>query len=428
MWQLVPDAQSAMRAPAREVTPWLEHCGGPVLFEQRPHVRIPWTANSSRVILHAAEEGTRMASTEAPAEQPRILAVDDNRGNLLALEVALEPLGYTLVTAPSGAEALGLVRDQEFVTILMDIRMPAMDGYETTARIRKIERARDVPIVFLTAMSDEREQIRRGYELGAVDYLAKPIDDFVLRAKVRALVALYLRGQEAERRRSHEHERIKDIFFSAAGHDLRNPLGAIAMASRAMQGCGCTEASHATNAARIEQSARRMTAIVDDIHDLARGLFSGGVPVSVGPMDLAAVCERVVEELRLVHAGQAIELDVAGDVHGCWDAERVARVVSNLVGNAIEHGRRTPVRITGRGDDQDARIEVINQGDTIPEDELRYVFEPFRHGASSRGLGLGLYIVHEIVRAHGGQVAVRSGGGETVFSVTLPKMPLAKTG
>src|ERR1700683_2726069 len=155
---------------------------------------------------------------------PTILVVDDHPANLLALEGALEPLGYRIVGASSGAEALELLTKHDFVLIVMDVYMPGLDGYQTTALIRGRERSRDIPIIFLTAVYDQPEHMYRGYSLGAVDYIAKPFDAEILRGKVRALVLLYTRGLRAEHERSQEAERIKDLFLGAVGHDLRGPL------------------------------------------------------------------------------------------------------------------------------------------------------------------------------------------------------------
>ncbi|HEY5242022.1 MAG TPA: response regulator, partial [Polyangiaceae bacterium] len=118
--------------------------------------------------------------TTATLAVPAILIVDDNRSNLVALEAALQPLAFNVVAAQSGAEALEHIAARDFVTIVMDVHMPGLDGYQTTAMIRRIERSRDVPVIFLTAAYDDPEHTRRGYALGAVDYIVKPFDAEVL--------------------------------------------------------------------------------------------------------------------------------------------------------------------------------------------------------------------------------------------------------
>jgi signal transduction histidine kinase len=355
-----------------------------------------------------------------PIDTPTVLVVDDYPGNRLALQAVLDPLGYAIVTAASGAEALRLVHSHDFVLILMDVQMPDLDGYATTALIRQCERGREVPIVFLTAAYDQPQHTRRGYALGAVDYISKPFDDQVLRAKVRALVSLYVRGRRLERERSEQYERLRDLFLGAVSHDLRNPVGAITMRSALIRARPCPDATHAAQAAAIERAAGRIAAMLDDLLELVRSQYTGHMPVALGRSDLGDVCRSVLGELRLAHPMRTLELAVDGDVVGQWDAHRLARAVSNLVSNALEHGDGS-VRV-GLHDEGDAvTLDVCNRGKPISNEALPTLFEPFRSGDGSRGWGLGLYIVREIVRAHGGQVRVASATDETVFTVRLPK-------
>jgi two-component system sensor histidine kinase/response regulator len=354
-----------------------------------------------------------------------ILIVDDHRPNLIAMEATLEPLGYPIVSAASGAEALQRAQAQDFAMIVMDVHMAGLDGYETTALLRQRERAKDVPVIFVTAVYDQPEHTRRGYALGAVDYLSKPFDADVLRAKVRALVSLYVRGQRLERARSREADRTKDIFLGAVGHDLRNPLNAIAMAAKLLAAHPCSDGSHYKHALRIDRATGRMNQMIEDILDLTRGRFGEGVPVALQPTDLGELCRSVIGELRLSHPERSFEVDVGGNLLGEWDPGRLARVISNLVGNAVQHCGAGAVRVTVEDRGDAVAFAVQNQGDPIPEEALPHLFDPFRRGETrSQGVGLGLYIVREIVRAHRGTVAVRSTAADgTTFTVTLPRIP-----
>jgi signal transduction histidine kinase len=366
-----------------------------------------------------------LLSTSVPQSDdvPAILIVDDHQVNLVALEATLEPLGYRIVRAGSGTEALKQLLEHDFVLIVMDVHMPDLDGYQTTALIRERRRSREIPVVFLTAVYNQPEHTRRGYELGAVDYITKPFDPEVLRAKVRALVGLYMRGQRAERERTQEVERLKDLFLGAIGHDLRTPLNAIILASHLMARDDENAVPvHRAYAQRIERAGRRMQRMIDDILDLTRGQFSGGIPLSLRPTNASDVCRAVIDEHRLAHPGRAVQLEAPGDVHGCWDPGRLGRVVANLVGNAIDHSKEAVrVRLLDAG--ESAIIEVRNGGSPIDPAILPHIFEPFRRGESdTSGLGLGLFIVREIAQAHGGSVEVHSTAGEgTTFTVTLPK-------
>src|SRR3954471_18575966 len=132
----------------------------------------------------------------AMVQKAKILLVDDRPENLLALEAILSALDQTLVRASSGEEALKALLTDDFAVILLDVSMPGMDGFETAAHIKRRERTRDVPIIFLTAVSNEPHQAFRGYAAGAVDYITKPFDPWVLRAKVSVFVDLYLKNRQ----------------------------------------------------------------------------------------------------------------------------------------------------------------------------------------------------------------------------------------
>jgi two-component system sensor histidine kinase/response regulator len=363
--------------------------------------------------------------TNDDASTATILVVDDYPANLLAAVAVLEPLGYRIVTAASGHEALELAHAEDLVTILMDVHMPELDGYETTALLRRNERSRDVPIIFMTAVYNLPEHAHRGYALGAVDFITKPFDAEILRAKVRALVALYLRGQRSERARSREIGRIKDLFLGGVGHDLRNPLSTIAMAAKLLATRPCSEESHRSHAARIDRACRRMNDMIEDVLDLTRGQFTEGIPVTLEPVDVADVCRTVVSEFRVAHPDRALELDIDGDARVLGDSGRLARVVSNLIGNALQHCAEKSVQVRVLARDERVAIAVHNAGWPIPESALPNLFEPFRRGeGSSEGLGLGLYLVREIARAHGGTASVTSTASDgTIFTVTLPRGP-----
>src|SRR5215216_3804645 len=126
----------------------------------------------------------------------RILLVDDRPENLLALEAILEPLGHELVRAGSGPEALRALLQAEFAFVLIDVQMPGMNGFETVELIKKRDKTKDIPIIFLTAISKEEEYVFKGYEVGAVDYMFKPLHPAILRSKVAVFLDLYLKNQQ----------------------------------------------------------------------------------------------------------------------------------------------------------------------------------------------------------------------------------------
>ena len=345
--------------------------------------------------------------------------VDDHPANLLALEATLEPLGETLVQARSGRQALEEVERHDFALILLDVRMADLDGFATAELMRKHERARETPIIFLSAIHTETHYARQGLSLGAVDYIYKPFDPDLLRDKVRSFVALH---RERRARQSAERAlRMKDLVLGVLGHDLRSPVTAICASAEFLLK---DEASAERRAAlqRINASGHRMDRMVRSLVDYARTYFGGGIPVVRVEEHMDELCRRVVEEVGLSHPGCSIELDVRGDVTGSWDGDRVVQAISNLVINAVDHAHGAAVRVEVDGGGRDVTVAVSNDG-RFPEAVQASLFQPFKKGdAGARGLGLGLFIVREIVTAHGGRVELaRNGGARTRFVTTWPR-------
>ncbi|WP_043712694.1 sensor histidine kinase [Corallococcus macrosporus] len=229
-----------------------------------------------------------------------------------------------------------------------------------------------------------------------------------------------------------EEAEFRERFIGILGHDLRNPLNAITLSARAMAQRSLPVAQQQQCAQRIEASAARMSAMISDILDLTRARLAGGIPLHLGTVNLATVCRLVVEELSAVHPDRRIALEVEGVSEGVWDADRLAQVLSNLVGNALEHGAAdAPVRLRCIDVDGDQVLEVHNTGMPIPSQHLETLFDPFRqvgaprekgHRRGAGGLGLGLFIVKQLVQAHGGDVCVCSSAAEgTTFTVKLPR-------
>jgi signal transduction histidine kinase len=221
--------------------------------------------------------------------------------------------------------------------------------------------------------------------------------------------------------------RFREEFIGIVGHDLRDPLSAINMAAQLMQDQDASAEQRDALAARILRSSARMTRMIDELLDFTRGRLGSGLPVSKAPTDLADVARQVADELVGTKPDARIELRTSGDTTGVWDADRLARMLSNLISNALRY--RTPdtaVRVDVCGAERETSIEIHNHGDPIPDEEISTIFEPFKrapsaHAKSSEGLGLGLYIARSIAQAHAGSVKVRSSREEgTTFTVCLP--------
>jgi signal transduction histidine kinase len=214
-------------------------------------------------------------------------------------------------------------------------------------------------------------------------------------------------------------------FTAMLGHDLRNPLNAIATAAQLLER-RATVPEIARPAQRIVFSVERMSRMIGQLLDLARVRVTG-LHLQRRELDLAELCQLVLDELRQGKPGSQIELETVGSLHGRWDGDRLAQVISNLAGNALEHGEPgAPVRVQLDGRESGrVALRVENRG-AIDGDVLPTLFDPFRGARhrreNTRGLGLGLYISKEIVAAHGGTIEVRSSADSgTRFAIELPR-------
>ncbi len=217
----------------------------------------------------------------------------------------------------------------------------------------------------------------------------------------------------------------RERFVGIVGHDLRTPLGAIRMSAEALLKVAPGVAV-SRPARRILASADRMQRLIEQLVEFSQARHGAGIPVRLAPCDLGRIARHVAEELQAAHPDRALTIDVEGDVSGEWDADRLGEVLSNIVGNAIEHGGGAPVSVRVHGAGPEAIAAVHNEGPPIPPAMLPHLFDPFRRGGgSSRAsphVGLGLFIAREIVVAHGGDIRVRSARGRgTTFEVRLPR-------
>ena len=244
------------------------------------------------------------------------------------------------------------------------------------------------------------------------------------RGEVLGSVAILADISDRKRREAAAEEtvRFRDHFVGIVGHDLRNPLTAIITSAQLLLRYGSLDARQARVVGRISTSADRMARMIDDLLDFARTRLGGGFPIHPRRIDLQEVTERTVEELLFAHPDRSVKVEAEGDLWGSWDPDRVEQVVSNLVGNALQHSDGE-VRVSLRGEREVVALSTHNGGPPIPRDVLPRVFEPGRRGdARSGGLGLGLFIVQQIVLAHGGSIEVRSAPEEgTTFTAVLPR-------
>jgi two-component system sensor histidine kinase/response regulator len=354
---------------------------------------------------------------ESGLPAPRVLVVDDTPANLLALAGVLAPLGHEIVKAKSGADALALVAQGEFAVVLLDVRMPGMDGFETLSQLHAMPMAHHPPVILVTGYDMDLGLMERAYALGALDHVTKPLTAEIVRGKVTAFVSLYRRGQQLRNRDA--ALATKDRQIAMLAHDLRNPLSAVTTGAHLLIRLGADQRTGRI-ATRIARAAERMNSMVRDLLDYAR-IGAGAIPVMVSPMNMGDLCRELIEEFEIADPMRKIEITVDGEVTGEWDRARLYQALSNLVGNATRYGRgRATIGL--RGDGQFMEVRVHNPGPPIPAKLLPNLFEPFQRAEQDgTGLGLGLYIVREVARAHRGDVSVEASDERgTAFVLRLP--------
>ena len=265
--------------------------------------------------------------------------------------------------------------------------------------------------VVLTAVRDASGQLR-GF--------AKVTRDLTERRRSEGELAV-----EARRRLEAENQtRFAEMFIGILGHDLRNPLNAISIGAALIKRKGIADERVL---GRILQSSERMSNMVGQLLDLTRTRLAGGIPIERRPAGLRTVVAGAIEELQLVHRDREIRLATGEEIDGLWDTDRLAQVVSNLVGNALEHGAPDePVTVSLSTADDIVRLSVHSLGPPIPPEVLSTIFDPYRRTSArserSKGLGLGLFITQQIVLAHGGRLDCRSTDEDgTTLTVLLPR-------
>jgi signal transduction histidine kinase len=383
-----------------------------------------------------------------------ILLVDDVPANLLALEATLEGLGHNLVCARSGPEALKLLLAREYAVILLDVEMPGMDGFETATFIRSREQTRHTPIIFLTAAQVSDAQIFRGYAVGAVDYMLKPLVPEILRCKVTSFADLAWKTQlverqaseleralrvekqqaeelELERRRAEHQSRAKSIFLAGMSHELRTPLNAIIGFSELLSigTAGPLNERQQEFVGHVLTSGRHLLTLVNEVLDLSK-VEAGRMTLEREWTNISSLVQAVRGVLAPLAAKQGVDLgiEVPADLPEVFcDPVRVKQVFYNLLSNGIKFtptGGRVSLAASGNGPFVD--IAVTDTGIGIEEKDLPRLFREFEQltpaaGTKPQGTGLGLALTRRLLALHGGSISVQSrvGTGST-FTAHLP--------
>lgn len=280
----------------------------------------------------------------------------------------------------------------------------------------------------ITEFHELRASILRRWEAQLASVGASELDEIDrLNAALDRSLAVAVRSYSARLAQSRE------LLIGGLAHDLRNPLGAIHQSAEALSLTRGGDPGSAELLRLIRSCATRMEKLVAQMLDYTRIQLGEPLPVVPVHTDLAHLCRTIIGELQAFHPDCIIQPYLTGDLSGTWDAEGIERMLSNVIGNAVEHGRHdVPVSVRAWGEDDQILVSVRNEGSSIPPDEVAVIFDPFRRGTSgarrSRRVperaGLGLFVARGIAEAHGGTIEVSSSeGGGTTFTVRLPRGP-----
>ncbi|MGZ2457754.1 PAS domain-containing sensor histidine kinase [Rhizobium sp. IY2] len=283
------------------------------------------------------------------------------------------------------------------------------DGRKLPVLANAMERRAEDGALLFTRVTMFQAAERRRYERELVD----------ARAAADAASAMVKSQLELEQ----ETAELREQFIAILGHDLRNPLASIAAAARMLRKEEQTD--RATKILDLMQgSVIRMSGLIDNVLDFARGQLGGGITLKRQVEDLEPILRQVIDELRSSHPDRAIEVSIEFDGPINCDSGRIGQLVSNLLGNALTHGTPDePVRFSAATGEQRLELWIANGGAPISSDAMTGLFQPFfkgEAGTSQRGLGLGLHIASEIARAHAGTIIVSSDDNETRFTFVMP--------
>lgn len=355
--------------------------------------------------------------------------VDDSLLQLEACRAALAT-AFEVRTFDSGSAALeALGTDPAPAVIVLDLQMPDISGLDVCRFVRGQSALAHVAILILTVWGSD-EHLIETLAAGANDFVRKPVSDLEVRARVAGLVrmsSLHAELLDAQRKLLVEAE-FRERFMGILAHDLRQPLNSMALACQTLNLAAGSPDVASSALAVHRRASQRMQRMIDELLDFTRTRPDAGMPIQRQSTDLARVARVTVEEIRTAWPKREVEVHAEEPCMGQWDPDRLAQICGNLIANALEHSTPTSrIEVRVQPLPGAAKLTVTNDGEAIPDDVLPTLFQPFRRGpsvkSSSSGVGLGLYIVDQIARAHGGTVDASSRRGHTEFSVTLPVEP-----
>jgi len=340
----------------------------------------------------------------------KVLVVDDNEDNVDLAEQILED-DYDIVTADSGQACIDMAVAEQPDVIVLDVQMPGMDGYEALEKMQTMDDCKDIPVIFLSARYRDIDRVIHGLELGALDYITKPVDDDLLQAKVRVAMRIK-RAEDLVRKQRHDlaiaNQDLKGFAYSAS-HDLRAPLRHINGYIDALieDHADALPEDAQFMLQRIRSSSGQMNALIEDLLSFSRASVAG---INKSNIHISDIVVKEFAALQASEPDRDVKVQLARGLQDLGDAKMIALVLHNLLSNAWKYTRKTDQASIEFGVEKGSQPAVYFIKDNGAGFDMKYIdklFQPFSRLHTEddfEGNGIGLATVHRILEKHGGSI------------------------
>ncbi len=355
-----------------------------------------------------------MSSLEFSENKGNILVVDDTLANLKVLTSLLESAGYKVRGAPNGKSALMICEKRPPELVLLDIRMPEMDGYEVCRKLQEEEKTKDIPVIFISALDAPDDKVK-GFKAGGVDYITKPFQQTEVLARVRTHLQLqhtqlslkrHSVELEAANQRLKELDQLKSMFIASMSHELRTPLNSIiGFSGILLQGIvGELNDEQKNSLERIHRSGNHLLGLISDVIDISK-IEAGRIDTFFEQFPLKELVDESIDCIRPLAEAKGLKLIVNAD---SWplmysDRKRLLQCLLNYLSNAVKFSVQGKITVSVGVKADNVEIKVSDQGIGIAKDDIPKLFEAFERldthlRVKAGGTGLGLYLTKKIAK------------------------------